>query len=398
MPARALSIVVVFALAAAGAPRVAHADDRAAAKAEFQAGLDADKRKDYASAIAHYQRAYELAPHENALFNIAVDFERLGELRDAATYYGRYLDDAGDTEDRAKVTRLIDSLRKRPSQVSIRSSPPGAEISIDGSPAGRAPVTRELAGGTHTITAVLGELRSQRQISVEYAEPADVVLSLAGKDGSLTVTSNVDGAQVTIDGAPAGTTPLTIAVPAGDRKVVVHSEGYSTLERLVKVPSEGSAQITATLVRPIGYVAPPDPAKQRGYVLSVGGGPLIQADTNLVSAGVGYRILNWELGWLFGFYGEKRYAYGLQLRRYLGTSRLKPYVGVYGQYGSTSGTSSGRIGVLGAHFGIAFEIMSGERYDLELTVDGGASSFSDGDNRDLVFPILASLQVRGGGR
>src|SRR5204863_8281084 len=102
------------------APHRARADDRAGAKAEFEAGLDADKRKDYDTAIEHYQRAYDLAPHQNALYNIAVDYERLGELRDAATFYGRYLDEAGaESEDRDKVTRLIDNLRQRPSKVTI---------------------------------------------------------------------------------------------------------------------------------------------------------------------------------------------------------------------------------------------------------------------------------------
>jgi hypothetical protein len=393
MQARSIWIAVAIAVAAGSAPRVARADDRAGAKAEFEAGLEADRRKDYASAIEHYLRAYELAPHENALFNIAVDYERLGALRDAATYYGRYLDDAGDTDDRAKITKLMDSLRRRPSQVTIRSTPPGADISIDGSPVGKAPVVRDLAGGAHSITATMGETRAQRQISVEYAEPVEVTLSVEGKNGSLTVTSNVDGALVEIDGTPAGTTPLTIAVAAGERRVVVHRDGYSTLERVVKVPAEGSAQITATLVRPVGYVEPPDPAKQRGYVLAVGAGPMIQADATIITAGVGYRLFNWELGWLFGFYGEKRYAYGLQLRRYVGTSRLKPYVGAYGQLGSQSDTSN-RVSVLGAQAGIAIELASGDKYNLELTVDGGAALFSVGE-RELVFPILAGIQMRG---
>jgi hypothetical protein len=389
MRTRAIWIVVAVAIAAGSA----RADDRAGAKAEFAAGLEADRRKDYASAIEHYLRAYELAPHENALFNIAVDYERLGALRDAASYYGRYLDEAGETEDRAKITKLIDNLRRRPSQVTIRSTPTGADISIDGAQAGKAPVVRELAGGAHTITATLGEARAQRQISVEYAEPVEVDLSLEGKDGSLTVTSNVHGAQVEIDGAPAGATPLTIAVPAGERRVVVHSDGYSTLERVVKVPSEGSAQITATLVRPVGYVAPPDPARQRGWVVGVGAGPMVEADATVVAASAGYRLFNWEIGWLFGFYGEKRYAYGLQLRRYLGTARLKPYVGAYGQVGSQSETSN-RISVLGASAGLAIQIASGEKYTLELTVEGGAAMFSV-DERQFVYPILAGIQMFG---
>lgn len=387
----------VLAVVATAAPRVARADDRAAAKAEFEAGLDADKRKDYDAAIEHYQRAYDLAPHQNALYNIAVDYERIGELRDAATFYGRYLDEAGqDTEDRDKVTRLMDNLRRRPSRVTIRSNPAGAEISVDGVRAGAAPVVKDLPGGAHAITATLGERKTERQISLEYGEPGDFVLALSEQQGSLVVTSNVEGAQVEVDGAPAGVTPLTIAVAAGDRKVVVHSDGYSSLERLVRVPAEGSAQITATLVHPVGYTEPKDPLAGSGYTLSIGGGPLLQVDTTIVTAGFGYRIRGWEAAWLISFYGEARYGYGLLVRKYLGDSRIKPYVGGFGELGATGSNSTAeRVGVIGAHAGLAIEMVSGPRATLELAVDGGAAYFHAGDTKELAFPIMISVAYRG---
>lgn len=387
----------VLAVVATAAPRVARADDRAAAKAEFAAGLDADKRKDYDAAIEHYQRAYDLAPHQNALYNIAVDYERTGELRDAATFYGRYLDEAGpDTEDRDKVTRLIDNLRRRPSHVTIRTNPAGGDISIDGQRVGPAPVERDLAGGAHAITATLGERKTERQITVEYAEPGDFVLALADQQGSLIVTSNVDGAQVEIDGEPSGVTPLTIAVAAGDRKVVVHSDGYSSLERLVRVPAEGSAQITATLVHPVGYTAPPDPLAGSGYVISAAGGAVMKVDTNLVSVGFGYRIRGWEAAWLISFFGEGRYGYGLVVNKYIGDGRFKPYLGGFGQLGATSmGSSGDRIGIIGGHAGIALELLTGPKGSLELDLQAGAAYFSAGDVKELAFPLTVGIAYRG---
>jgi hypothetical protein len=393
---RAWILVVLIAVVV---PRIARADDKKAAREEFAAGQEADKRKDYEVAIQHYLRAYDLSPHPNALYNAAVDYERIGDLRESATFYGRYLDESTDTEDRGKVTRLIENLRKRPSTVAIRTTPPGGQITIDGTPVGQAPVSRELPGGTHVITAAIGDRKSQRQVTLEYGEPQDVVLALTEQQGLLTVTSNVSGAQVTVDGAASGSTPVTIAVPAGDRKVTVHSEGYSTLERTVKVPAEGSAQITATLIRPLGYVPPTNPATVlRSWVFAAEGGRVLQADTNVLHLGFGYRIRGWEATIRLVYFGQNTsLGYGLLIRRYLGESKIKPYLGAFGEYGSAkSGTTSAvTIGVVGGHAGLMLELLTTDRYAIEVAVDGGAALFSAGGERELAFPVTASLQFRG---
>jgi hypothetical protein len=381
----------MVAVAAVAAPGVARADDRQLARDEFAAGQDADRRKDYATAIQHYLRAYELAPHPNALYNAAVDYERLGQLRDAATFYGRYLDDAGDSDDRTKVTRLIEGLRKRPSKVSIRTTPPGGQITIDGAHAGQAPLVMELPGGTHTIAATLGDRLSQRQLAVEFGEPREVVIALSEQQGMLSVTSNVPSALVEVDGVQVGVTPLTIAVPAGDRKVIVRSAGYSTVERQVRVPAEGSAQITASLVHPTGYVEPTVPMT-RTYVVAFGLSSALRTDATSVGFVVGYRVQAWEAGARFAAYGEGRVGYGLQLRRYVGTGRIKPYLGVRGDYFTSA---SAVTGIVDSHAGVAIDLFAFPRLVAELAVDGGVGMlFADGE-RQLVFPIGVAIQLRG---
>jgi hypothetical protein len=389
-----LAPLIAVVVAVLGA-RTAHADDREGARAEFKAGQEADARKDYAGAIPHYLRAYELAPHPNALYNAAVDYERIGDLRSAATFYGRYLDEAGDeADDRPKVERLIEALRKKPSRVSIRTTPPGGAITIDDQPAGQAPVTRDLAGGVHVITATTQGRRAQRQISVEYGEPAEVVIPLVDQQGTLSVSSNVSGALVEIDGAAQGTTPLTITVAAGDRQVVVRGDGYATLERSVHVPAEGSAQINAILVRPVGYVEPVSATKT--YVFAVDGGRVLNAEQTVVHLGFGYRFANWEVQGRLGFFGEQRYGYGLLVRRYFGESRLKPYIGGSAEYGGGgSSGSSTAIGIVGGHVGLAVEIATFPKMVAELTVDGGAALFASDEEKLLGFPIIASVAFRG---
>lgn len=392
VPAAVTAAVAVCVTLAA--PRAARADDRQAARQEYAAGQEADRRKDFAGAIPHYLEAYRLAPHPNALYNAAVDYERTGALRDAAIYYGRYLDEAGDdADDRPKVEALIESLRLRPSRVAIRTTPAGAQISIDAAPVGTAPMLRDLPGGPHVIEARQGDRHAQRQITVEFGEPTEVVIGLAEQEGTLSVASNVSGAMVEVDGAPLGATPLTIAVPAGDRKVIVRSDGYATLERTVHVPAEGSAQINAILVRPVGFVEP-TPAT-RAYVFSIDGGEAFAADTPMVHVGFAYRLTGWEITGRVGFYGKARYGYGLQLRRYLMSGTFKPYIGGSAEYGG-AGETANAVYLLGGHVGASFELARSPKMVIELGVEGGAAVASSDGKRGMAFPVLASVIFHGG--
>src|SRR5262245_26136626 len=69
------SALVVLAVLV-GTARGVRADDvREQASRAFQAGETADKHKQWAEAIEHYEEAYRLQPHPFALFNIAHDHE-----------------------------------------------------------------------------------------------------------------------------------------------------------------------------------------------------------------------------------------------------------------------------------------------------------------------------------
>jgi hypothetical protein len=389
-----LGLVVAVVLGALAPHAVAQpVVDKQGAKEAFAAGLEADKRKDYQAAIEAYLRAYELAPHPNALYNAAVDYERIGDYRNAATFYSRYLEEAGDNaDDRPRVERLIEALRTRKSKVAIRTTPPGGMITIDGVRVGQAPVVREIPGGSHVIEAVIGERRAQQAVTVEYGDPAELTLALGEQLGTLSVSSNVSGAAVEIDGAAMGVTPVTVSVAAGDRKVIVRADGYATQERTVRVPAEGSAQINAILVRPVGFVEPTPPV--RAYVLQVDAGRALKIDRTMVHAGFGYRLRNWEATFRLGFFGEGAYAYGLQVRRYFGDSKLKPYLGGYGEYGRASEMPDDGLGILGGHVGIAYEAITLPKMAIEITVEAGAALFAAEEKR-LAIPILGSMQFRG---
>jgi hypothetical protein len=77
-----------------------------------------------------------------------------------------------------------------------------------------------------------------------------------------TILSEPPAAQVRIDGAPAGKTPLADhAVPCGDAVVVIEHPRYERVERRLHLSPGGATKIDARLVRPAGVLelhsAPP---------------------------------------------------------------------------------------------------------------------------------------------
>jgi tetratricopeptide (TPR) repeat protein len=99
------------------------------ARAELSAAqaYEAFQRRDYASAVALYQKAFEAAPSADALFNIARVYD-LG-LRDrplAITFYRRYVSDPGATPDRIKRAneRLTELREAEAAELTTRPAAP----------------------------------------------------------------------------------------------------------------------------------------------------------------------------------------------------------------------------------------------------------------------------------
>jgi hypothetical protein len=99
------------------------------AQAELSAAqaYEAFQRKDYASAVALYQAAFEAAPSADALFNIARVYD-LG-LRDrslAITFYRRYVSDPGATPERIQRAneRLTELREAEVAELTTRPAPP----------------------------------------------------------------------------------------------------------------------------------------------------------------------------------------------------------------------------------------------------------------------------------
>ncbi len=66
--------------------------------------------------------------------------------------------------------------------------------------------------------------------------------------GSLAVSSDPEGAQVSVNGLPVGTTPLVLRdLPVGSRVVRVHRDGYQPWSSVVRVVADERTNVTAPL-------------------------------------------------------------------------------------------------------------------------------------------------------
>jgi serine/threonine-protein kinase len=164
---------------------------------------------------------------------------------------------------------MADEAAARPAapaaRLLIRSTPSGATVAVDGASRGATPLAlRDLAFGTRTVVISRpGFVPAERRVtltvdrpsrSVEVAlvslnEQARVQAPRAVTTGSLIVDSRPAGATVTIDGAIAGTTPLTVAALAsGPHAVRIERRGYQQWSTTVDIKAGERARVAASLL------------------------------------------------------------------------------------------------------------------------------------------------------
>jgi hypothetical protein len=157
-----------------------------------------------------------------------------------------------------------------PGRLLVRSNPSGARVTVDGADRGVTPLTlRDLALGSRTIVITRqGFEREERRVVLTDARPSrsvEVRLSPvassrprpstpatlgrpAATTGSLIVESVPAGASVTVNGKPAGVTPLTIeGLSPGEYRVTLTLAGYADVATTVRVVAGERARAAARL-------------------------------------------------------------------------------------------------------------------------------------------------------
>lgn len=113
--------------------------------------------------------------------------------------------------------------------VKVAAGLTGSLLSIDGKEVGALPLpAQSVASGEHTVTVKkAGYAAFVKKVLVAGGKNTEVEAKLTAVAAVLSVTSDVPGAQVLLNGRPIGTVPLKdVEVPAGPAEVAVIKEGF----------------------------------------------------------------------------------------------------------------------------------------------------------------------------
>lgn len=123
-----------------------------AARAAYTRGQAAFAAGQYDVARSAFEEAFAAVPNPIVLLSVSESHAKLGHVREAAAALHRYLELRPDAPDRADVEAKLKGLENTPAFVSVRSVPPGAELTIDdGATRQTAPAQLELTPGKHTL-------------------------------------------------------------------------------------------------------------------------------------------------------------------------------------------------------------------------------------------------------
>ena len=183
------------------------------------------------------------------------------------------------------------TLVPRWAEVTFRSRPAEAAVTLDGAPAGRTPLVVDVGEGRHRV-------RIERAGFEPYDGRLDVVanepfvhptVDLVPKVGFAEVSSVPGGATVTVDGAYRGTTPIRLPLaPGREHAVGIALAGHVTATRTVQVSSDETRPVAVTLEPRIGEVRVQ--ARPAGAEILIDGEPAGRGSMTVTLSATPHRI------------------------------------------------------------------------------------------------------------
>src|SRR5262249_35478932 len=131
---------------------------------------------------------------------------------------------------------LQPEVNTKAGKISVVSREPEAEGFIDGARIGTAPVEKDVPPGEHFVVGTrAGFAKCAQKVSVEAGQKITVSAALRAV-GGLRFLSNVEGAEVNLDGVPIGKTPLLKEdVDVGDHIITFKLQSFYDDEKKVSV-------------------------------------------------------------------------------------------------------------------------------------------------------------------
>jgi formylglycine-generating enzyme required for sulfatase activity len=132
------------------------------------------------------------------------------------------------------------TLGQPDANLSLRSSPAGAEVSVGGTFRGRTPLSIELPPGVaYDVVATLPGYETWKQsVTAEPGKSIALEARLAQVSASVAVSGEPAGADLLVDGKPRGKTPQTLNLSAIEHRIEVRKEGFLPFATTVQ-PAKG---------------------------------------------------------------------------------------------------------------------------------------------------------------
>jgi hypothetical protein len=139
-------------------------------------------------------------------------------------------------------------LRRDRCGVDVRSDPDGADVAVGGQVLGSTPARIELPCGAQEIEVRRSRyMDAQRRVRLRPGKPDRVDVHLERPDHKLRIVSAPLGATVTVNGKPAGTTPLVMTVKGYQQiRVRIERTGFEPWTRKLYA-REPQTKVTAKL-------------------------------------------------------------------------------------------------------------------------------------------------------
>lgn len=155
-------------------------------------------------------------------------------------------------------------------QLTIDSSPKGADVLIAGELRGQTPLTTELLEAGESVKVQLtGHKSWQQTLSVKAGGELVIDdIKLEKVDGLLKLSTNPSGASVTIDNTYRGITPLELALkPDADHSLSLFLNGYQTSKHNFRIASGSEKNLDITLTPETGKLrVDSQPANTQVYI------------------------------------------------------------------------------------------------------------------------------------
>ena len=266
--ARRLAIAAALLVAAAPAARAQPKGEAAGSRAEaeqfFRAGERAFKNNSFQTAAEMFERAYATLPLPAIAFSAAQAYRLQyaldadpSKLKRAVKLYEAYVSQDPKGKRVGDAAQILAELRPRLDElerkgkvddmpvksnattimVTTTTDVAGAALSIDGGKPEPLHAMREIGPGRHKVVVTApGFFPAERSKEVLQGVPNVVEIELKPRPAVVSVRA-ADGSQVSVNGRPAGVTPLVrpIELSPGRHLVTITRRGHRPWSREIRV-------------------------------------------------------------------------------------------------------------------------------------------------------------------